>query len=154
MARDFDLFGDPVPEGWGCRGRPPHLVTDEKRNLVKVLLAFGKTEDEIAAALLCTAKTLRKHYSRELAVRDQARAHADAKIVSCYYEEMQKGNVTAAEILFKLFERHDMRKLAEQVAARQSKTQANKLGKKEQQSQRAGEVRGKFAPPPEPLLVN
>lgn len=152
MERGFDLFGAPVPEGWGKRGRPAHLVTDEKRSLVKVLLALEWTEPRIAAALLCTDKTLRKHYSRELAVRDQARAHADAKIISGFWEQGQKGNVGALKQLFALFEKHDIKKLAQVVTRRGDKDEAR--GKKEMQRDAAGKVAGKFAPPSPPGLIN
>src|SRR5690606_34346331 len=40
MAQDFDLLGDPIPKGFGKRGRPPHVPNDEKRKLVMMLQAL------------------------------------------------------------------------------------------------------------------
>lgn len=37
----FDLLGDPIPEGFGKRGRPEHIPTVENRNKVRLLLALG-----------------------------------------------------------------------------------------------------------------
>ena len=38
----FDLVGDPIPEGWGKRGRPAHIPTHENRNRISLLLAFRR----------------------------------------------------------------------------------------------------------------
>ena len=47
----FDLVGDPIPEGWGKHGRPPHQPTDDNRSKIRVLLAFGYLVPAIAKAL-------------------------------------------------------------------------------------------------------
>ncbi len=39
MTGDFGLLGDPIPETWGKRGRPPHRPTENNRNKIRLLLA-------------------------------------------------------------------------------------------------------------------
>lgn len=151
----FDLLGDPIPEGWGKRGRPPHMPTDEKRRLVKQLLAFDWSMEKIAAALSITPPTLRKNYFRELKFREEARARVDAKLLGLLMTEAEKGNVSAIAKYFERLERHDMKQLAASAANRgQAKDKAPKLGKKEQKNADARGVGGKFAPPEPPRLVN
>ena len=43
MAEVFDLLGDPIPERWGKRGRPPHIPIERNRNKIRLLLALGWT---------------------------------------------------------------------------------------------------------------
>ena len=69
----FDLLGDPIPEGWGKRGRPPHIPTMRNRNKIRVLLALGWSKRWIASAIGITKATLQKHYFVELRQRDEAR---------------------------------------------------------------------------------
>lgn len=150
----FDLFGDPIPEGFGGRGRPPHVVTDEKRRKIMLLLAVGKTEDEVAAAIGITAKTLRKHYSRLLKVRDEARLRVEASMLEAVAAKAAEGSVSAIKELDRLLDKHDQVKLAKTVANRPGPavTKPAPLGKKEAAQHAAGQVGGKFAPPPAPLL--
>lgn len=124
----LDLFGDPVPPEHVGRGRPPHVPDDKKRSKVMLLLALGKTEDEIAAVLGITGKTLRKHYSRETKVRDHARLRLDAELLAQLAGEAAKGNVSAIDKLFKRLDRHDLGG----VVPTKSKAKAPKPGKKEQ----------------------
>ncbi len=155
---DFDLLGDPIPEGFGKRGRPPHRVTEEKRRLVIQLLAFGKTQDEIAAALGITAPTLRKNYFRQLKVKDDARARVEAKCLQKLMEQVEGGNVAAIKEMFLRMEKHDRQKMADAIANRghsvPAAAVAKKLGKKEVRKQEAEEYNGKFAPPEAPQLIN
>ena len=69
----FDRLGDPIPEGFGKRGRPPHIPTARNRNRVRLLLALGWTKARIAQGLRITGKTLGKHYFRELRQRAEVR---------------------------------------------------------------------------------
>ena len=70
----FDLVGDPIPEGWGKRGRPAHIPTHENRNRISLLLAFRRANRRIAQALRITSAALRRYYFRVL-------VRADAKFV-------------------------------------------------------------------------
>lgn len=153
MDQGFDLLGDPIPEGWGKRGRPPHLPTGENRNKVRMLLAFDWEQERIAKALRITGKTLRKHYSRELGLADEARPKLEAELMFVTIREALAGNASMMKEARKLLEKHDLAELAESVKERGAK--APKLGKKEERQQAALDVDGKFAPPPPPpRLVN
>jgi hypothetical protein len=153
---DFDLLGDPIPPGLGRRGRPPHLVTDENRRKVMVLAAFDRNEEQIAAALSITPPTLRKHYFRELRSRLEARQRLEGKLLAALLKQVDDGNVSAIDKLFKRLDRHDLATMSDRVANRGGKAEAKpaKKGKKEQQFEDAGKVSGKFAPPAAPRLVN
>lgn len=154
---DFDLFGDPVPDNHRGRGRPPHVPTFESRQKCVLLAAVGRSPDEIAAALSITAKTLRKHYSRELREHDHARLKLEGKLLSALVREVDKGNVSANKELNKRVEKAHLQGVSERVASRGSvrPAKAEKLGKKEAAKAAAGEVQGKFAPPAAPSrLIN
>lgn len=129
---DLDLLGDPIPDGLGKRGRPPHMVTDENRRKVMVLAAFDKNEEQIAAALAISAPTLRKHYFRELRSRLEARQRLEGKLLAALMKQVDDGNVSAIDKVFKRLDRHD---LAVPQPKRPARSAASpKLGKKEQQA--------------------
>lgn len=109
MALDFDLLGDPIPEGFGKRGRPVHTPTDEKRRLVIQLMAFDWSVEQISAALSITPPTLRKHYFRELKSRAEARFRVEAKLLTKLMDEADAGNVSAIDKYMKRLEKHDAR---------------------------------------------
>ncbi|MBF9032128.1 hypothetical protein HKCCE3408_17145 [Rhodobacterales bacterium HKCCE3408] len=74
MTQDFpdderprDLLGDPADMATAHWGRPEHEKTAENQQLVTVLKAAGWTNERIARHLGIDPKTLRKHYSQELA---------------------------------------------------------------------------------------
>lgn len=153
--RYFDLLGDEVPPEHTGRGRPPHVVTHEKRLKVMLLLALEKTEDEVAAAIGISGPTLRKHYFRQLKVRGDARLRLDGEIMAALAREAAGGNVGALKALTAMLDKHDQVKLAKTVSNRQSAQPAPPpLGKKEKAKAAAGQVGGKFAPPPQPRLMN
>lgn len=124
----LDLLGDPIPPEHTGRGRPPHVVDDKKRCKVMLLLALQKTEDEIAAVLGITGKTLRKHYSRELRVRDVARLRAEAELWAVLATEAAKGNVSAIDKMFKRWDRLDLNPAPKKTKA----PKAPPVGKKAQ----------------------
>lgn len=153
MAQDFDLLGDPIPEGHGKRGRPPHVPTDEKRRLIIMLMAFDWSVEKIAAALNITPPTLRKNYFRELKAKVEARARVEAKLLTSLMSEAEKGNVSAIDKYLRRLDKHDLAEMANRVANR-GKVEPRK-GKKEQQKDAATQVGGKYAPPAPPTrLVN
>lgn len=158
MEQEFDLLGDPIPEGFGKRGRPPHRVTDEKRRLVIQLCAFGWSIERIAAALSITPPTLRKNYLRELKVKEEARARVEGKLLSALMKEVEAGNVTAIDKYFKRLDKLDQAVLADRIRNAGLEPKApkpEKLGKKEKRQRAADNVAGKFAVPSGPKrLVN
>ncbi|MGE3396015.1 MAG: hypothetical protein AB7H79_03835 [Sphingomonas sp.] len=129
----MDLLGDPIPEGFGRRGRPPHIATLENRRKVMVLAAFDRNEEQIAAALSITPPTLKKHYFRELRARLEARQRVEGKLLVKLLDEADKGNVSAIDKLWKRLDRHDMQLLGGQV----KKSKPRKLGKKEERLEAA-----------------
>lgn len=158
MAQNFDLLGDPIPEGHGKRGRPVHLVTDEKRRLVIQLQAFGWTMEKIAAALSITPPTLRKNYFRELRAKAESRARVEAKLLGELMKLAEAGNVQAISKYFGRLEKYDQRELGERVANAgfENGHQANgaSQGKKAKRQQAANGVTGKYAVPVGPNRVN
>jgi hypothetical protein len=48
------------------RGRPPHVSTEESRNLVESLSGFGIPQDEISKLIGIDPKTLRLHYAEQI----------------------------------------------------------------------------------------
>jgi len=138
---DFDLLGDPIPDGIGKRGRPPHLVTAENRRKVMVLAAFDKNEAQIAAALGISGPTLKKHYFRELKSRLEARQRLEGKLLGALMKEVDAGNVSAIDKVFKRLDRHDLA-IGVQPAAKARTAKAPKLGKKAQAEIDAQDVTG------------
>lgn len=61
-----DLLGDPIDPHHGCRGRPRHIPTAERRRQARELRAAGASQEAIAAALGITIPTLTRHYRREI----------------------------------------------------------------------------------------
>jgi hypothetical protein len=108
MSEILDLFGDPVPENWGRRGRPQHIATLGNRNKVNMLLAFGWSNERIAKALRITPPTLRKNYFRELKFRDEQRDRLDASVALKLWEQVQQGNVGAIKEFRKLLADNDL----------------------------------------------
>lgn len=132
--RDLDLLGDPIPEGHGERGRPPHLATEKNRSKIMLLLAEGWTQTRIANALSITVKTLRKHYSRELRARDQALDRLKGGHRSMLWEEGRKGNVAALKEIGKIILGIDAGRFGQASADRDDDDEAPipRLGKKDE----------------------
>jgi hypothetical protein len=129
MDEVFDLFGDPVrpynPKG----GRPAHIATQENRDKVSLLLAFGWSNERIAQALHVCLPTLRSRYFSELRARDQMRDRLDAALAMRMWREAQTGNVGAARLFVQLVDRNDLRVLG--GPQRRAEPKPPKLGKKE-----------------------
>jgi hypothetical protein len=130
MSQVFDLFGEPVPEGWGERGRPQHIATQQNRNRVSMLVAWGWSNKRIASALFVTLPTLRKHYFSELKFRDVARDRLLAAMGTKYLELLMAGNVAAGKALTELTEKNDLMLYGQTQQPTKAEKPA-KLGKKE-----------------------
>lgn len=154
MVENLGLFGWPVAEPRERAGRPEHVPSDENRNKVMMLLVFGLTNKEIAAALGVSQPTLRKHYLQQLAERRRARLQLDAIRYGALFEKVKAGDVPAFKELDKLLIRHDLSTVAKEVAGRDrenSKRQpVERVGKKEQRKIDAQAVDGLFAVPQPP----
>jgi hypothetical protein len=130
MSEVLDLFGDPVPEGWGKRGRPQHIATQQNRNKVTMLLAFGWNNERISRALSITPPTLRRNYFRELKFREEQRDRLDARMATKLWEQVDAGNVAAMKEFRQLLERNDLMLYGQTKPPEAQKGPA--LGKKEQ----------------------
>jgi hypothetical protein len=148
MSEGFDLLGDPIPEGLGKRGRPPHLVTDEKRLKVRVLLAFSDDEAAVADGLGISVPTLRKHYFRELREKLGARKRLKATLLFTLAKEAEAGNASAIDKLFKRLDKLEVAEMAEVIKSVGGKGPAK--GKKELQREVASNATGLYAPPAGP----
>ena len=152
----FDLFGDPIPEGFGKRGRPPHTPTPQTRLKVLLLLAVGRRDVEIAYAIGVSEPTLRKNYKRELAARLEAKYRLEATRLMKLYEQVEDGNVSAIKEMAKVQERagYGAGQNMPQIDVRKNRQEkGTALGKKEQQKLAAKSVGGKYLPPAPPKLV-
>lgn len=139
MSENFDLLGDPIPEGHGKRGRPTHIATVKNRNKVIMLLALGWANPRIAKALGITPPTLKKNYFRELKVRDDARDRLDASLADMLWDAAKSGNVAAMKEFRKLVERNDLMLAQTSFAGEKSDTKDTtaKRGKKEEAAEAA-----------------
>jgi hypothetical protein len=141
MTENLDLLGDPIPENFGGRGRPPHIPTKENRNKVRLLLAFGWTNPRIARALRIAGATLRRHYFPELRQRDEAREQLEANHKYAIYRAAMGGNVGALKELGRLIDRDSFGRTMEDIERAQREPRAPELGKKERAA-RAAETAG------------
>ncbi|MBB3396862.1 hypothetical protein [Rhizobium sp. BK060] len=134
MSTSFDLLGDPIPEGWGKRGRPPHLATEKNRNKVMLLLAMGWSNARIANALGITQPTLRKNYFQQLRSRDLARDRLEGARLDLAWELAKGGNVGALREFGKLMERNDRMEIERELASESKKQEKaepqERIGKK------------------------
>jgi len=150
-----DLFGDPVQARQDGPGRPPHVPTRETVNRVILGLARGWTVKDVAASIGISVPTLRKQYFVQLARRKAMALMMESVQLGRLNDQAAGGNVAAEKELMKALARGRLEQLADQVADRgkpERKAAAPKLGKKAEAKVKAGEVTGRFAPPP--LMLN
>ena len=120
MSEILDLFGDPVPANWGQRGRPEHIASQQNRNRVSMLVALGWSNQRIAAAMLITLPTLRKHYFSELRFRDVARDRLNANLATKLWALFMDGNVAAGKEFRKFLEVSDRMEVEAAMGSQQS----------------------------------
>ncbi len=139
MAREFDLFGNPMPRNFGERGRPEHVPTAENENKIRLLLVANWTKQQIAEELGITAKTLNKHYfhifdrARKIAIRE-----LKGKVLLQLDQAAEAGNVSAMKELRKIAEQEELALLPpEMKPGKTVKRAPEKLGKKDRLKQEA-----------------
>lgn len=136
MTDYFDLFGNPDTLPSGRRGRPAHKPTRENRNTVKMLLALGWANDQIAMKMGISLPTLKKYYFSELKERYAQRLRLRAWQFQKLMEQCEKGNVGALKELDKQIEKNDRMLAASAIRDVQGTDEedhvpAEKVGKKE-----------------------
>ena len=70
-------------------GRPRHLRTKPRREVVEKLTAYGVTQDHIAREIGISRKTLQTHYHDEI---DLGTARANAKVAGVLFEKAMAGD--------------------------------------------------------------
>jgi AraC-like DNA-binding protein len=77
--------------------RPRFAPSDQQRQLVKSLAAYGIGQEEIARKIGVSAKTLRRHFREEL---DRGATDANAKVAQAMYKMATSGEFPAATIFW------------------------------------------------------
>ena len=73
--------------------RPVLNPTDEQRRMVKTMTAMGAKQEEVAMRIgVRSAKTLRKHFRKEL---DQGGSEANITVAQALFNEAKGGDVKA-----------------------------------------------------------
>ncbi|MDE3797609.1 helix-turn-helix domain-containing protein [Sinorhizobium meliloti] len=140
METNFDLFGQPVPDWKGKRGRPPYEPTDRDRNKIKLLLALGWSIERMANGLGVSPATVKRYFRAELKQRDAMRDRLDARRFEIAMEQANAGNVAALKELGKMIERSDTMLIDARLRQAQGDRKPEKdekLGKKETQREAA-----------------
>jgi hypothetical protein len=133
MSENFDLFGQPIPDWKGKRGRPPYEPDEKDRNKVKLLLALGWSIERIGNAIGRSGATVKRYFRSELKDRDAMRDRLDARRFELMMEQANAGKVAALKELEKMIERSDAMRIDQrlrQTAAPVTEKQ-EKIGKKE-----------------------
>jgi hypothetical protein len=115
---NFDLFGRPVRDGFGKRGRPPYEPSEKDRNKVKLLLALGWSIERIGNALSVSGKTIQRYFSPELKTRDAMRDMLDARRFEIALEQANAGNITALRELSAMIDRNDRMEIERSMGSR------------------------------------
>ena len=139
MEPNFDLFGNPVRDGYGKRGRPAFEATEKDRNKVKLLLALGWSIERIANGLGISPATLKRYFRAELKGRAAMRDRLDARRFEIAMEQANAGNITALRELAAMIDRNDRMEIEREMGARAKADDAaaGKPGKKLLDEQRA-----------------
>lgn len=138
MKREFDLLGDPIPEGRGKPGATGHIATAENVNKVRWLLVSGMKKPQIAEHLGITIPTLNKHYFKNLSVRNAqlaAISEVRGRTLLQLDKAAQAGSVSAMKEIGKIAKQAELECLASDI--RKSNSSAKPLGVKAQRKEDA-----------------
>lgn len=144
MSENFDLFGHPIPEWKGKRGRPPYEPTANDRNKIKLLLALGWSIERMANGIGVSPATVKRYFRAELKERDAMRDRLDARRFELAMEQANAGNVAALKELGKMIERSDAMLIEARLRQGHqppAKEKPEKLGKKDA-AKKAAETAG------------
>ncbi|MGZ9811554.1 hypothetical protein ACXN5S_13905 [Pseudoroseicyclus sp. H15] len=78
--RETDLFGNPVRDRHGKRGRPALEITPEDRDMVEAALVRGWANERIAKAVGISVPSLKRYFRSTLKIRDTARERLELSI--------------------------------------------------------------------------
>lgn len=135
----FDLFGNPVREGFGGRGRPPYEPNEKDRNKIKLLLALGWSNHRIANAIGRSPATLKRYFRAELKEREAMRDRLEARRVEIAMEQANAGKIAALKELGVMIERNDRMEIERTMGSKpvESERASERPGKKVIDEQRA-----------------
>jgi hypothetical protein len=90
-------FPAPPPPPRGVkrkRGQPAFRPTEENREMVRLMVAGGIQQPEIAALLRISARSLRTHFRHEIDTATTELAH---KVVAAHVKRIEEGDMRAIE---------------------------------------------------------
>jgi AraC-like DNA-binding protein len=141
MNENFDLFGHPIPDWKGKRGRPPYEPTEKDRNKIKLLLALGWSIERMANGVGISPATLKRYFRAELQVRSAMRDRLEARRFEIAMEQANAGNVAALKELGKMIEANDRMEIERHMGSTPKQEERaepkERLGKKILDEQRA-----------------
>lgn len=126
----LDLFGLPAVPPQEARGRPEHRWCLENSNRVLLAFARGLSQADAAVMIGIDAKTLRKHYSRECAMRATAALRLEQRQLERLNTQAEAGNVAAEKALADRIEKLRMRDQAKRVGVQERRKAEPEPGKK------------------------
>ncbi|WP_193217711.1 hypothetical protein [Roseobacter sp. TSBP12] len=116
-----DLFGNPVRQGKGKRGRPTFEVTERNRNKVKLLLALGWSNERVSNAIDCSLATLKRYFRAELSEREMMRDRLEAERIMVMSESALNGVIGAARVFQQMLDRNDEMQAERSLVSRPAK---------------------------------
>ncbi|RBO54105.1 hypothetical protein DSD19_06235 [Rhodovulum sp. BSW8] len=141
---ELNLGGDVVYRVKRKRGRPPFERTEENARKVNMLLSVGWAPERIARVIKdprtgrsISVKTLRRHFSPELAERDAAQDQREARRLMRVWDMAESGNVGAERVLAQLIDRQERMEIERRLSEKPKAASADKLGKKQVDKLRA-----------------
>ena len=131
--RATDLFGNPVRERTGVRGRPSLQIDPKDRDMVEAALARGWGNQRIANTLGISLPSLKRYFRAALQKRDIMRDRLELAAI-------EDGNMTAMKQLRELMDRDGLTRQKVVLEAQQQEAQAAGIGMgKKEAAQRAAE---------------
>ena len=138
--RETDLFGKPVRENHGKRGRPPLQLGDEDRDRVEAALARGWGSQRIANAVGISLASLKRYFRAELKERDILRDRLELAANATLIRAALDGNMTAMKQLRELMDRDALAGKKRRIDEQQREAQQAGIGMgKKKQEQLAAE---------------
>ncbi len=137
MVQNFDLFGVPVRERRDVAGRPSHEPTDANRNKIMLLFALGWKAKMVAAAMMLSMPTFRKHYFSEIKQASDALLRVKARHIERVWTKAETGDMGAIKEVGRMIDRFEASHFAQDDDDYQPLRPA-RLGKKEAAKVAAG----------------
>ena len=139
-TRGTDLFGNPVRENHGRRGRPSLQLGSEERDQVEAGLARGWSSSRIANAVGISLASLKRYFRAELKQRDVMRDRLELAANARLIRAALDGNMTAMKQLRELMDRDALAGQKRRMDEKQREAEQAGIGMgKKEAAQRAAE---------------